>query len=112
MTTLFPTRRYSDLARRADRGRLARQPERPRRRWPLLVQHQRGAGSGGARSRKPFAEQRLAARLRGTGSRTWRHGRDGESLRSEEHTSELQSLMRHSYAVFCLQKKKKKKSLY
>src|SRR3546814_498069 len=27
-------------------------------------------------------------------------------LRSEEHTSELQSLMRHSYAVFCLQKKK------
>src|SRR3546814_4917159 len=28
--------------------------------------------------------------------------------RSEEHTSELQSLMRTSYAVFCLQKKKKK----
>src|SRR3546814_9550279 len=27
-------------------------------------------------------------------------------LRSEEHTSELQSLMRHSYAVFCLKKKK------
>src|SRR3546814_6498056 len=27
--------------------------------------------------------------------------------RSEEHTSELQSLMRHSYAVFCLIKKKK-----
>src|SRR3546814_6014766 len=29
--------------------------------------------------------------------------------RSEEHTSELQSLMRNSYAVFCLKKKKKKK---
>src|SRR3546814_2152299 len=29
------------------------------------------------------------------------------SLRSEEHTSELQSLMRISYAVFCLKKKKK-----
>src|SRR3546814_8850297 len=28
--------------------------------------------------------------------------------RSEEHTSELQSLMRLSYAVFCLKKKKKK----
>src|SRR3546814_8143816 len=28
------------------------------------------------------------------------------SLRSEEHTSELQSLMRISYAVFCLKKKK------
>src|SRR3546814_2461815 len=31
-----------------------------------------------------------------------------ELLRSEEHTSELQSLMRISYAVFCLKKKKHK----
>src|SRR3546814_2830467 len=31
--------------------------------------------------------------------------------RSEEHTSELQSLMRISYAVFCLKKKKKKQEL-
>src|SRR3546814_8742669 len=31
--------------------------------------------------------------------------------RSEEHTSELQSLMRISYAVFCLKKKKKTKQL-
>src|SRR3546814_10012170 len=31
----------------------------------------------------------------------------GPDLRSEEHTSELQSLMRISYAVFCLKKKKK-----
>src|SRR3546814_15323295 len=31
--------------------------------------------------------------------------------RSEEHTSELQSLMRISYAVFCLKKKKIKKSI-
>src|SRR3546814_10033168 len=30
--------------------------------------------------------------------------------RSEEHTSELQSLMRISYAVFCLKKKNKKKT--
>src|SRR3546814_1535215 len=30
--------------------------------------------------------------------------------RSEEHTSELQSLMRTSYAVFCLKKKNKKKT--
>src|SRR3546814_7593889 len=30
--------------------------------------------------------------------------------RSEEHTSELQSLMRISYAVFCLKKKKNKRS--
>src|SRR3546814_2267900 len=33
-------------------------------------------------------------------------------FRSEEHTSELQSLMRISYAVFCLKKKKKLKSIH
>src|SRR3546814_9295873 len=33
---------------------------------------------------------------------------DGDGARSEEHTSELQSLMRISYAVFCLKKKKPK----
>src|SRR3546814_7019110 len=32
--------------------------------------------------------------------------REGRRLRSEEHTSELQSLMRTSYAVCCLKKKK------
>src|SRR3546814_3529083 len=32
-------------------------------------------------------------------------------IRSEEHTSELQSLMRISYAVFCLKKKKKLKTI-
>src|SRR3546814_5870362 len=39
-------------------------------------------------------------RLRAMGS--------NQRSRSEEHTSELQSLMRISYAVFCLKKKKKK----
>src|SRR3546814_4398541 len=34
----------------------------------------------------------------------------GVVLRSEEHTSELQSLMRTSYAVFCLKKKKQTKT--
>src|SRR3546814_9986574 len=34
----------------------------------------------------------------------------GRAGRSEEHTSELQSLMRISYAVFCLKKKKNKKN--
>src|SRR3546814_9312973 len=34
--------------------------------------------------------------------------RIGTAERSEEHTSELQSLMRISYAVFCLKKKNKK----
>src|SRR3546814_9782387 len=35
-----------------------------------------------------------------------------ERARSEEHTSELQSLMRISYAVFCLKKKKNKDKKY
>src|SRR3546814_9443313 len=46
----------------------------------------------------------LAGQLQDAGVR-----RDGlqREVRSEEHTSELQSLMRISYAVFCLKKKKK-----
>src|SRR3546814_8139265 len=48
---------------------------------------------------RSYGQARMAGRLRyGTGSR------------SEEHTSELQSLMRISYAVFCLKKKKKKET--
>src|SRR3546814_8976584 len=59
-------------------------------------------------------------------SPTWRENRNGvepsvrpkssggaakcSSRRSEEHTSELQSLMRISYAVFCLKKKKNHKT--
>src|SRR3546814_5739268 len=55
-----------------------------------------------------------AGRSRGRGHRrshpdrasgTWKEIR-GIRARSEEHTSELQSLMRISYAVFCLKKKK------
>src|SRR3546814_5725630 len=49
------------------------------------------------------------------GGASWRQAELGKDLgrysfrswRSEEHTSELQSLMRISYAVFCLKKKKK-----
>src|SRR3546814_2837751 len=40
----------------------------------------------------------------------WHDLRHTWASRSEEHTSELQSLMRISYAVFCLKKKKKKKT--
>src|SRR3546814_3749906 len=43
--------------------------------------------------------------LLGVGGRAGRHRR-GAVAGSEEHTSELQSLMRISYAVFCLKKKK------
>src|SRR3546814_10084516 len=48
------------------------------------------------------ALSRFSAQARETIDAFFRHGR------SEEHTSELQSLMRISYAVFCLKKKKNK----
>src|SRR3546814_7956452 len=48
-----------------------------------------------------------AARLTGAVLEARSEGRKAPPLgRSEEHTSELQSLMRISYAVFCLKKKK------
>src|SRR3546814_8842704 len=40
---------------------------------------------------------------------TYQKGEAVITMRSEEHTSELQSLMRISYAVFCLKKKKQEK---
>src|SRR3546814_4457909 len=50
--------------------------------------------------------RRLATWATATASRcAARAGRRPRSTRSEEHTSELQSLMRISYAVFCLKKK-------
>src|SRR3546814_9505006 len=55
-------------------------------------------------------EHRLQGGSDGVQSRRFRHEGGGAEFdgRSEEHTSELQSLMRISYAVFCLKKKKKK----
>src|SRR3546814_5248355 len=54
------------------------------------------------------ALRRVGARV---GDDVWVTGTPGDAAgaleRSEEHTSELQSLMRISYAVFCLKKKKK-----
>src|SRR3546814_5581076 len=48
---------------------------------------------------------RYTARAQRHGCAIQRPGPSGHSIRSEEHTSELQSLMRISYAVFCLKKK-------
>src|SRR3546814_12485757 len=75
--------------------------------------------------RSPRRGRVRRARLAATACRA-RHGAAGDrelvgvdsahhpskagDVRSEEHTSELQSLMRISYAVFCL--KKKKKTIY
>src|SRR3546814_6432999 len=74
--------------RSADPGRVAAEAGRRR----LLAGRARLAaqrGRVGARRVRTFAES----------ART-------DFARSEEHTSELQSLMRNSYAVFCLQKKR------
>src|SRR3546814_3243303 len=67
-----------------------------------------GAGGGGRPASVPEAIARLE-----TGVRSVRHPRNLATrcvpvlyVRSEEHTSELQSLMRSSYALICLQKKK------
>src|SRR3546814_2279291 len=51
----------------------------------------------------------VACRDRGLFGR-WPRAKFLLQMRSEEHTSELQSLMRISYAVFCLKKKKKTSS--
>src|SRR3546814_4634907 len=64
-----------------------------------------GKGQGAARVSQATAGAGHAERLarRAADQEVWRgHG----AGRSEEHTSELQSLMRNSYAVFCLTKKK------
>src|SRR3546814_1259862 len=87
-TTLFrsPGHHGLDVDAQECRGEPARAACRRRRLPAEAVDHQRAD--------RP---RRLPARAAG----------QGEGARSEEHTSELQSLMRISYAVFCLKKKKK-----
>src|SRR3546814_2057422 len=94
--TLFP---YTTLFRSPGAGTI--HPSRPKsfeefvvqaggvRARPLTVALAHGSVSGGA------VDAQLSAAVSKVGS----------VLRSEEHTSELQSLMRISYAVFCLKKK-------
>src|SRR3546814_9277575 len=59
--------------------------------------------------RSSLLQRRTQPRRRAALGRAGGGGR-GDRLRSEEHTSELQSLMRISYAVFCLKKKKRSKT--
>src|SRR3546814_2952118 len=82
--TLFP---YTTLFRSARHDAAPRAPRRPgarRHRRPRPVREPDGVAGG------------MTAAPKAT-----------QAIRSEEHTSELQSLMRLSYAVFCLKKKKK-----
>src|SRR3546814_5783713 len=53
------------------------------------------------------ARNGIEAEVVPTPARTLKIQAYADNFRSEEHTSELQSLMRISYAVFCLKKKKK-----
>src|SRR3546814_4028435 len=50
----------------------------------------------------PTVQARGATVAIGTPGHSWQLTAQGKAARSEEHTSELQSLMRKSYAVFCL----------
>src|SRR3546814_1284792 len=66
---------------------------------PKLAAHARAAGESRTRYCSVSPGSASSLRQRGIHAGAW--------SRSEEHTSELQSLMRISYAVFCLKKKQK-----
>src|SRR3546814_5440686 len=70
-----------------------------------LVGHSVIPAKAGTHLRRLPAGQRLRSK-----NKSRQSGLAFSIRRSEEHTSELQSLMRISYAVFCLKKKKKQKS--
>src|SRR3546814_3850238 len=77
---------------------------------PTAVSGRRGggrSGTGSTDSSRSNARWRTApcANPR-CGIERWLHANGSRRTRSEEHTSELQSLMRNSYAVFILKKKK------
>src|SRR3546814_7162711 len=104
--TLFP---YTTRFRSGEIARLA-WDDRPRDQDRAYIQKQRGQSMP-----LPQIERRVIPRMGGAdylGPEM--RGRNlrmkfMDQGRSEEHTSELQSLMRISYAVFCLQKKTKNK---
>src|SRR3546814_9679354 len=80
------------------------QPSRWRGRAAATFGTERAAGEGSTHVRTNKAK-RCSARRRRTGHEE--QGLAPATSRSEEHTSELQSLMRISYAVFCMKKQKK-----
>src|SRR3546814_4637572 len=133
MTHSFPTRRVSDLLNRSwqrrEQNRLANStglivigkiaPEPRGFRRGLVAEHgpTRKRASRLMRSDRTLARRggraiiapraRLRSRRRSAIAHHRAPLRRHRAPRSEEHTSELPSLMRNSYAVFCLQKKNK-----
>src|SRR3546814_1373075 len=99
MTHSFPTRRSSDLRE---------QWAVPLGRW--FVRFLKNQGIEGQRLGMHSFRHTFQDRLREAGLPGTPIGQElaGRAKRSEEHTSELQSLMRISYAVFCLKEKKHK----
>src|SRR3546814_5671021 len=99
--TLFPTRRSSDLRRAARRRPHPARPRRPAAAERLTAMLQRIASK--TRTTCPYCGVGCGLVVRrAAGDGAVRVA--GDPDRSEEHTSELQSLMRNSYAVFCLKK--------
>src|SRR3546814_5508403 len=88
-TTLFRSRRQSRSSGRAGRD-TGRRHDRSK-----LRLHRGGASACETSRHSKMIARRGSSRVQ-----------QASTLRSEEHTSELQSLMRISYAVFCLKKKK------
>src|SRR3546814_10357401 len=102
-----------------ERNRPQQHSQRKHAQRQIELAHDRSPGAGKRRSEQthskkqpefvgiaPRAKQRHHAGAQfGRGKQ-----RQATHARSEEHTSELQSLMRISYAVFCLKKKKKQKT--
>src|SRR3546814_6360910 len=70
-----------------------------------LDRHQRGLQRANRRALRGHRARQVRDRAVERGQRGRRRRADLDPKRSEEHTSELQSLMRISYAVFCLKKK-------
>src|SRR3546814_1569369 len=85
--------------------------------YPALITHRNFVKDGGNFIKNPIGTGAFALKEFKVGERAVLVKRKDAKywggdvyLRSEEHTSELQSLMRISYAVFCLKKKKNTKT--
>src|SRR3546814_6507019 len=111
MTHSFPPRRSSDLS--ADAGRVHARPVENPIRIDTLATAVEMVTDETMRTSVAETETMRAIALLSGGHDTTDTTNDEIpqaricATRSEEHTSELQSLMRISYAVFCLKKKKK-----
>src|SRR3546814_8624265 len=105
--TLFPdTTLFRSTARR-DLGRAAQRPHAIVAAEFIPTPIPDGDARGAA-AHRGTADPAASIRQRASEIAVPRKGRAVNTVRSEEHTSELKSLMRISYAVFCLTKKNEK----